>query len=170
MRNRGFLIFCLLLTCSGCCIRLLFFTGGGDKIIKSYALKTNTKNETNNAIKCLFINHNEYKVPDSVKPHLLIHNYSDLSTLKSQEWNADSINFHFYVKKENKEYLFWTRFRGLADNWDVTQYEYGTACIISIKGITELNNHEYKKRVAIKLFETEILPKIQEYLTKGGCD
>jgi hypothetical protein len=106
----------------------------------------------------------------------VIHYYSDLSYPESRRVNADTVQFHFYVKtNEGDKILYWTGFAGLEEEWLRKSTE--LALVGYKKNGGRMNIHEdfkneraIKKDPYIKLFETEILPKIKEDLGKGKCD
>jgi hypothetical protein len=150
------------------------FVGGTGKL-KLYTYSEYTKKEFNDAVQCVYKNYSQYIPPEKYK-NTMIHFYSNLSSPESRRFNADTVQFHFYVKTiTGDEILFWTAFVGLEENWNTLKYEYGISCELGLRGYEKneegllihedfKNEKAIKKDPYIKLFETEILPKIQGYL------
>lgn len=184
MRSRNLkgvsLIVILPLLLNSCFLTILPFSGGTGKL-KLYTYDEHTKKEFNEAVQCVYKKYPKYTPPVKYK-NTMIHYYSNLGSPESRRVNADTVQFHFYVKtNEGDEILFWTGFVGLAENWNTLKYEYGASCELALIGYKKndgilvihekfKNQRAIKKDINIKIFESEILPKIQEYLTKGGCD
>lgn len=178
MRSRNLkgvsLIVILPLLLNSCFLTILPFSGGTGKL-KLYTYEDYSKKELNNAIQCFYKKHPQYIPPEKYK-NTMIHYYSDLSDPESRRVNADTVQFHFYVKtNEGDEILYWTRLSGLQENWISKPSE------LALKGYKKnsekllihedfKNERVIKKDINIKIFESEILPKLQEYLTKSGCD
>ncbi len=170
----GLVVFCLLFT--SCVYIGLLNIGVGQSAIKGYKFPNHTKNEIRQSIECLFKNHSIFKVPNTIDSNFLIHKYSSPGTPEFNRWNADSVNFHFFIVSEKDSFLLWTRFSGLMDNWDESETEFGHTGVLVIYGVSinksgwkQKGDSEFKRsdrRKSIKLFETEILPKINEYLVK----
>ncbi len=144
-------------------------TGNNTGQLKSYNYNYQKK-EVNAAMQNLFNKYPQYK-PASKYQNDMIHNYPDLSSPESREINADTVQFHFYLKtQKGEDILFWTRFDGIQKNWETKP------CELALKGYdngdrlyTKKNFGFFKPTWAdrkIKLFEKEILPKIQIELDK----
>lgn len=172
----GLIAPCIFLTgCGAIIVGLLMQPGAGYSAIKDYEFPNHTKNEIRQSIVCVFKNSPEYKVPITIDANFLIHEYSSPGTPEHNRWNADSVNFHFFIVSETDSFLLWTRFSGLMDNWNEAETNYGITGVIDIMGVsinklkwmkkgdTKFKRSDRKK--SVKLFETEILPKINEYLT-----
>ena len=162
-------LFCIIIF-NGCTsIRILWGNGSGS--LKTYQYSQYSKKEVNNAIQCFYKAYNKYIPPEKYKTSM-IHYYPDLKSTASQKANADTVQFHFYVINENKEnILYWTSFVGPAENeWlkkptelALVGYEMNSKQIMDKD--YGLFKFKFKSRDKnIKLFETEILPKIRYYL------
>lgn len=169
-----FLVFLLMPLISGCGFFAGTFVGGTGKL-NAYSFEKHTKKEFYQAIQCMYKSYPQFYPPSTINPHSLIHHYQDLSSPESKRINADSVQFHFYLKTSTNELLYWTSFIGLEENWKVTKYEYGVACELALIGFKLDNsgwktfeNFKNKKRIkndpCIKLFESEILSKIIYFL------
>jgi len=144
------------------------FTNNGIELLKVYEYNGKSKKDVNNAVKYLFIKYSEY-IPTKNYEQSMIHNYMDLSSIESRAWNADSVNFHFVLKnEEGKEIFYWTRFGGLQDNW------LNDSCFLVLKSyqiekkeVIIKKDMDFKNDIYIKLFEKEILTKVQYFLDKA---
>ena len=160
-------------TMISCSIIASLYISNGSAVIKTYSFVKNTKEEVNIAIKYLFENNRKYITPIEFNT---VHNYSDLSTKEARKWNSDSVNFYFSINYQGKDIIYWTRFVGLEDNWNVINYEYGIACELSLKAIYIDNEivlnkdsngkKELENLLFVELFESEILTKIKDYLVE----
>ena len=167
-----FLLFLgVLINLTGCFLfQLNRMVGSGTGQLTSYKYNYSMK-EVNFAIKNMFKKHPEY-IPDSRFKNSMIHYYMDLSTPESRAINADSIQFHFYLKSTSGEdILYWTRFTYSDVKTDWTNIP----CELSLRGFeknfkgmnTEKDFGTFKSvrnTEEFKLFEKEILPKIQQAL------
>ena len=159
---------------SSCFLTILPFSGGTGKL-KLYTYEEYSKKELNNAIQCFYKKHPQYIPPQKYK-NTMIHYYSDLSDPESRRVNADTVQVHFYVKtNEGDEILYWTVFTGLQKEWMSKSTK---LALVGYKKKSEKlliyedfkNERVIKKDINIKIFESEILPKIKENLGKGKCD
>ena len=170
------LVFLVLIPSScGLIWRINGFNNGTGRL-KYYIFESHTKREFNIAVKSLFKNYSFYDTPEGMNKYLFIHGYTDLNTEDSRRVNADSVVFHFKLDINENQYLFWSSFVGLQDNWDTTKCSYGAACQLALVGFSK-NGSEWKtidsykniKKVSndtiIQKFESEIIDKISYYLS-----
>ncbi|HBX49744.1 MAG TPA: hypothetical protein DEH02_01595 [Bacteroidales bacterium] len=161
------IIFFVSIFLNGCFA--LSFVGGGTGLLKSFVFSENSKKDINTAIHCLFSKYPQYIPPDKYE-NSMIHMWPDLSTPDSRRFNADTVQFHFYIKTESgREILFWTRFRGLEEEWLSKAPELALIGYKEKKGLQTNSDFGIFRPIwadkNVKLFQKEILPKI-EYLLK----
>jgi len=141
--------------------------------LKSYTYKKYSKRDVNKAITCLYQKYPEYKAPEKYKP-LMIHFFSNLNTPESRKFNADTVQFHFYIKTSSgDEVFYWTAFPGLGDDWKGKPSELGLRGYKLNEGKLLLQKDLKKKQIRkdkyIALFETEIYSKINKFLSEEKC-
>ena len=137
------------------------FVGKGTPTVKSYSFIGVSKGELNNEIQFL------YKKTPSIKPDSerfkfsMIHNYISLDTPESQQWNSDTVNFHFVLTNlDSIKVFYWSRFVSLQDNWDTKN------CMLTLKEYKVLDEKSLtiSKNKVLKMFEEQILSKLQGFV------
>ena len=150
---------------------LIRMSGGHTGQLKSFAYTNYSKKEVNHAIQCLFKKHTDLVPPLKYKSSM-IHYYRDLYTPESRAMNADTVQFHFYIKTENgNEVLFWLGFSyyDIIKEWEdkpselvLIGYRENENGMKTQKDFGIFKPIRFDKK--IKLFEKEILPKIKYFL------